>query len=798
MRDSASRTQSLDGVWRLALGPQVVRAADSNVVFVLNNAKTIPAQVPGNVELDMIAAGVLANALECGNRIYSLREIECYQWHFERTFNLTVNPESDGDRVHLVFDGLDCFATVWLNGVRIGRAANMLVPQSFDVTATLRRDGENVLTVIIDSPVLEARRRTALPGEYHSGPLNWESLAVRKAPHMYGWDIMPRALSAGMWRSVRLEMDPRTRWRSVYFATITADPHAGTATLSVDWDFTSDRTNLDELAVRLTLSREGRVTLTEVWQALSTHGRAKVVVPNAALWWPHGAGDSALYDVSLELIDQSASGVLAVHRCRIGLRTVRLVRTDLTDDTGKGDFAFVVNGRRFFIKGTNWSALDAFHSRDMAHLPTVFEMLVELNCNMVRCWGGNVYESDAFFDSCDEAGVMVWQDFAFGCGIYPQDDEFAGVVEAEASSVVTRLRNHASLVLWAGNNENDEAYEWAELPVDPNTDRISREVLPRVIRTLDPFRAYLPSSPYRSPEYVRRGNPPDGKPEDHLWGPRDDFKGSFYSNSSAHFVSEIGYHGCPDRETLERMFEADYVWPWEANEQWLTHAVRDHPGNARCNYRIALMAKQAAVLFGKTPTELDEFIFASQVSQAEALKYFIERFRADAGRRTGILWWNLRDGWPIISDAVVDYYNRKKLAYHYIQRAQSDVCVIVREPDSDGRHAVVVANDTAGVVTGHLSIRDADTDHVLLETEFEAGTEKAANVAHLASSKVRAMWLIDLTTASGTVVRNHYLAGPRPFDLNQYARWMKLLHLPEPCGVVEWARTISQRGSDGE
>jgi beta-mannosidase len=365
---------------------------------------------------------------------------------------------------------------------------------------------------------------------------------------------------------------------------------------------------------------------------------------------------------------------------------------------------------------------------------------------------------------------MVWQDFAFACALYPQTPEFHQKVEQEAQAIIPLLRNHPSLVLWAGNNEIDAFYSFAKPKCDPNLDdRISREVLASACRRLDPWREYLPSSPYFSPKLWSLGAPHDRRPEDHLWGPRDDFKGDFYRSSNAHFASEIGYHGCPSRSSLERMMRPENLWPWQDNEDWLTHAARPQKRGTAYNYRIQLMADQIRVLFGAEPTGLDDFIFASQVSQAEALKYFIERFRIAKGRRSGILWWNLRDGWPLISDAVVDYYGERKRAYDVIKRVQSDVCVMLDEPE-DGTQNVVAVNDTLRSAAVAFKVRTDDEE--LLTGTVEIEPNGRADLGRVPASSDREFRRIEWAW-EGKAFWNHYLAGPRPFDLESLRNWYR-------------------------
>jgi beta-mannosidase len=772
---------NLNGSWQLTYGPQQQHYDHATPPV---SWPTIPAQVPGNVELDLVAAGVMPD-LTIGNNVYLLRQYESYEWWYSRQFEKPV--VSPGQRVNLVFEGLDCVADVWLNAIYLGHAANMLVPQQFDITEVLQNASDDpvcTLTVRIHSAVLEGRKLSPEPLN-SAFSTNWESISVRKAPHMYGWDIMPRVVTAGLWRDVVLEIQEPTRWQSVYWATLEDDPSQRTATIQVDWNFTTERANVDNLLVRVQVG-----AFAHVYPVMGTRGRARIALEDVNLWWPRGYGDPALYDAQLELID-SQGKVVDTTKSRVGIRTIVLKYTDVTTPDHPGEFLFIVNGQKVFVKGTNWVPLDAFHSRDVQHLLPAMQMIEDLNCNMIRCWGGNVYEDHAFFSACDDLGVMVWQDFAMACAIYPQTEGFAAVIRHEAEAIVLRLRNHPSLALWAGNNEIDEAYAWAGLGIDPNTDLLSRKVLPDIVRRLDPFRTYLPSSPYRSPEFVRAQRESVGsaqsdieQPEQHLWGPRNDFKGPYYTKSLAHFASEIGYHGCPDRRSLEQFLEPGHVWPWQNNDQWLTHATRPLPVMTDFNYRIELMGKQISVLFDHVPDDLDDYVLASQISQAEAKKFFVEWFRQGKWRRTGLLWWNLRDGWPIISDAIVDYYGRKKLAYEYIKRVQSAVCVICCEPSND-LHAIIAVNDSLAPANGHVRIMDADSGQLLLDSDFAVQANGYAKIGSVVQSFRKRMWLIDFII-NDTPMRNHYLCGPRPYGLSDYRRWMTKLAIPSDIGPTSY------------
>ncbi len=763
---------SLNGEWTLQFGPETADAPATPEELASCAWQAVAADVPGNVELDLVRAGILPE-LEVGTNVFCLRELETYRWWYSREF--TPPPLAPGETLELRFDGVDCLAWIWLGNKPVGRCANALIPHSFDITDLVTPDRSTTVHVRLDSPLLAGRQRIPEAVEATAGlSSRWESMAVRKAPHCYGWDIMPRALSAGLWRDVTLRRVPATRLRSVYWFTQSVDVQSSKATVCVDWDFCTDRLLTDDMGVRASLTDDSGQTASTETPALGTHGRLRFDLDKARLWWPRGYGRPHLYAARVELLD-SGGKVLDSHQCRLGVRTAELETTPVLDDDGDGTFRFVVNGTPVFAKGTNWVPLDAFHSRDRRHYEDVLPMLAELNCNMVRCWGGNVYEEEPFFDYCDANGIMVWQDFAFACGVYPQDRAFREQAYAEAESVVRRLRNHASLVLWAGNNENDLVQQWKGMAryQDPNDDVISRHVLAEAVRRNDLTRPYLPSSPYIGPELRALDAPDDAMPEQHLWGTRPHFKSPFYSESSAQLVSEIGYHACPCRLSLEEMLSPEALWPPTGSAEWDAKSVTWHPALMPDESRVRIMTRQLRYLFDATPDNLDDYILASQIAQMEALKFFIERWRMKPGAG-GILWWNLRDGWPVISDAAaVDYYNRRKLAFDVIKRVQADVCVMVAEAVA-GEHAVIAANDTRSAAQGRARVTDNAREE-LLSTRFEVGPGERAEVGRLPVERSNEMWLIQWELADGTAGRNHYLCGPTPMPLDVYRAFLPAL-----------------------
>jgi len=764
---------SLDGKWKLVYFPEGKFKVKNPEELSKIKAKMIEAQVPGNVELDLVKAGELPDPF-FGDNIFKLRPYESYEWWYKRSFQTPAN--IDKRYVRIVFHGLDCFTTIWVNGQRIGETANMLIEHSFDITSLLRQSEINELVVKIKSSINVAKKYQYKPSCY-AGATNFESLYVRKAPHMYGWDIAPRVVSAGIWRSVDLELHESTEITDFYY--FTQEIKGEDVVLGICWQFTTDEREIDGFSLRF-IGKCGESRFEHISPCLFTAGFTKIKIPNAKLWWPKGYGEPNLYSITCELL--KGDKVMNSRDDKIGLRKVELVRTDITTSTNPGEFLFRCNGIPIMCKGSNWVPADAFHSRDADRYERILRLFDDLNCNILRCWGGNVYEDDTFYDLCDQMGIMVWQDFAFACAMYPQDEKFLKIVSKEAKSILKKLRNHPSIILWCGDNECDVFY--SHFSLDPGTNRITREVLPRACFTYDPFRPYLPSSPYMSPEVAKAQNE-NTMPEQHLWGPRDYYKSRFYTETTAHFVSEIGYHGCPNIASIRKFIEPKYLWPWQNNPQWRAHCTDSVPSGGPYQYRVKLMADQIKELFGFIPENLEDFVLASQISQAEAKKFFIEMFRIKKWRKTGIIWWNMIDCWPQFSDAIVDYYFGRKLAYWYIKRAQQPVCIMMDEPRS-WNCRVIVGNDSLRAASGVYSILDANTKTILMEGKFivEANTNLEIGKIRISHSEHR-LFLIEWTI-DGIRYGNHYLLGKPPISFEQYKKWLKqIAGLPISFNVDE-------------
>ncbi|MBQ1184033.1 MAG: glycoside hydrolase family 2, partial [Clostridia bacterium] len=681
---------SLDGKWQLFLAKhQEVQnfATTPKTISELETTgfKSIEAKVPGNFEIDLEKEGLLDD-LFFGMNTLKAQELEDIHLFYCRKFSAeNINKNS----AELKFHGIDTIAEIYLNNNLIAETKNMMIEHVVDVSGLLLDENELVVHIL---PVFtEAEKHVHEAGSFFHFKYHSASLHVRKAPHTFGWDIMPRILSGGLWRSVELQEKQKIAIDDCYIYTTSAKKERALVFIYYRLKYEG---NLKDYKLKITAKCKDSFyeQTVDIWHFEDMH---KFYIENPYLWWPKNMGEPNLYDFTLELIKDGAT--IDTKELKIGLRTVKLERTSLTTNNGEGEFCFLVNGVKMFVMGTNWVPLDALHSRDAERLPKALELLDDIGVNMVRCWGGNVYEDHEFFDFCDTHGIAVWQDFSLGCAIYPQDEEFLSAIREEVFSVVPKLRNHPSLFLWAGDNEIDLVYAtWSPLVRNPHDNKITRQVIPDALQILDPARTYIPSSPYID-ETAFQSRKFNLLPENHLWGPRDYYKGDYYINSKAHFASETGYHGCVSPESVKKFISQDKIWPHENNKEWLVHAtcIEANP-NASFAYRIPLMAHQVRVLFGDVANDFETFSLASQISQAEAVKFFIERMRLGKWRYTGIIWWNLIDGWPQFSDAIVDYFYNKKVAYDYIKRSQQPVCIMFSEP-KDNQIRLFGANELDGL-----------------------------------------------------------------------------------------------------
>ncbi len=614
----------LNGEWKLYYHPEDGNLPETPDELLQAAWNCIPAQVPGNVELDLHRAGIEPDPFY-GENLFKFRKYEFYQWWFVRDFD--VPSEYEGKKCVLRFAGIDTFADVFVNGTKVGSTDNMFIEHLINASDALKYGEKNQIAVRIRSTVNEARKKdypVALMGCGDSD----EYTQIRKPSSSFGWDILGRFVSAGMWRDVQLCVLPEHRFTQVYIATKRLGS-TGNAHLQVRVRFETSDYCLDGFSIRVEGKCGDSVFAKEII-SMFVSLTMSVNIPSPKLWWPLGYGEQPLYDVKVTLLRRGVA--VDEYTTRIGIRELILDTKWAAGD--EGEFRILCNGCPILAKGSNWVPMDALHSRDKDKVASALALFKEAGCNIVRCWGGNVYEDHNFFDLCDEYGIMVWQDFAMACAVYSPYPEFVETITREAVAVIRKLRNHPSILLWAGDNEVDEGLTEKNYPTYANRyNEITREVLPRVVRMEDPYRVFLPSSPY-IPDGIARYD----VPEQHNWGPRAYFKDDFYKHTKAHFISECGYHGCPSPESLKKYIPEEELSKWLESNAWYAHSTDYAARGRRGLNRIRLMHDQVNLFFGEEPTDLDRFYQLSQIVQAEAKKFFIERTRLKKWRRTGIIW----------------------------------------------------------------------------------------------------------------------------------------------------------------
>lgn len=776
------RTKTLSD-WKLAyLDNKTVKAESfcpSTIAEIKGRLEQIAASVPGNLYLDLMCEKRLPD-LYYGTNVLLAQKTENLHLYYSTEFEYFSDDESDD---FLVFEGIDTIADVYLDGTKLGRTENMLHAHRFSLENLSSGKHELVVHIL---PTSIYARQFDLPATCFGLPYNHDSLEIRKAPYTFGWDIMPRTVTGGIWKPVTIESLPKNRLLDPF--TYTFEIKDDRAVLKTAVKVITEEDFIDDFSVTVELFSNGTLCAKTARRCFCANMRIETVVTEPKLWFPKNYGEPNLYDVKVCL--WKGEKLLDEHEYKTGIRTVTLKRTSRSGEDG--DFCFVINGKRIFCLGTNYVPTDAHPARQKDYDRRALELTKELGCNMIRFWGGNIYPSERVYDFCDENGIMIWQDFAFGCGHYPDDDRLCRLTKEEVKQVALSYRNHPSLVVYAGDNEcdvtvcqdweRDHAKEGPQKALDPNQNVLTRNVILHELRNHDATRPYLPSSPYLDSVAYACGLPS----EDHLWGPRDYFKGDFYKNPVCHFASEIGYHGCNSPESLKKFIPAASLSEMGTsarcdNPDWLVHSAGIETANTEDGnpyaYRIPLMISQVERIFTQKKDDLSSFAKQSQISQAEADKYFIEKFRTEKWRKTGIVWWNVIDGWPQVSDAVVDWYGCKKLAYSYIKRSQQPFVMIIGEPEN-GAMPLYAVNDLQEKISGTYSVKNVMTNETIREGSFETEADGKAVLALLPETD-HAFYLVEWQTQNGKGVNHHACSLGNKWTYEDYSKAIEKIGFDE-------------------
>ncbi|MFD3515964.1 glycoside hydrolase family 2 protein [Streptomyces sp. NPDC058657] len=631
----------------------------------------LPARVPGCVHADLLDAGAIPDPY-IGRNENDIAWVGRQEW----TYVTRLGHDTAHERTDLVFDGLDTVADVLLGGESLGTTRNMHRRYRFDVTG---RTGP--LEVRFGSAYEEADRVRALTGErpnVYPEPFQY----LRKMACSFGWDWGPTVVTAGMWRPVRLEHWSTARLAEVRPLVTVRDGASGAVEVRLRVERTA-RGAGTSLTCRAVVRGDGVAAGAEVTFD-GDEAVLRLEVPDVRLWWPRGYGEQPLYELGLTL---SAGEVPldAWHR-RIGFRTVEVDRSPDAHGTG---FTFVVNGVRIFARGVNWIPDDVLPSRvTPERYRTRLTQAAGANIDLVRVWGGGIYEDDAFYAACDELGLMVWQDFLFACAAYPEEQPLRGEVEAEARDNVVRLMPHPSLVLWNGNNENlwgFRDWEWEE-PLAGNSwgEGYYLGLLPRIVAELDPTRPYTAGSPWSGSWEHHPNDPRHGTFHSwEVWN-RQDY--AEYRADVPRFVAEFGWQAPPAVATLRRALPGEELAP---DSPGMLHHQKAEDGNGKLNRGIAHH-------FACPEGDFDRWHYLAQVVQARAVAAGIAHWRAGWPRCAGSVVWQLNDCWPVSSWAAIDGDGRLKPLHHELRRVYADRLLTLLPGAGGGEGPVLAVDNQSG------------------------------------------------------------------------------------------------------
>ena len=729
-----------------------------------------PATVPGVVHTDLLQNKIIEDPFFRLNE-RGLQWIDKEDWVYETCFTLAADMMRK-ENMELVFEGLDTYADVYLNDECILKADNMFRCWSIPVRQYIREEN-NILKVYFHSPVkIDVPKWDALPYQYpasndqseNGGLFNKKiSIFARKAGYHYGWDWGPRLVTSGIWRPVYIRAWSDLRINDVFIEQ--KEVGAGRAVIAGHVELDADK-DMNGVLVTITDEVTGRV-LGE-WQADLKRGTNRVTVDfvlhKPKLWWSNGLGEPFLYRFRTDII---AGGELLDSKTeRVGIRSLKVVHQP---DKDGHTFYIELNGRPVFAKGANYIPSDNFLPRVTPenYKRTILDA-AGVNMNMLRVWGGGIYENDVFYDLCDEHGIMIWQDFMFACSMYPAEGALLDNIHQEAVDNVKRLRNHACIALWCGNNECQDAWlGWGwkreiERQNKEYADKIWAQyrqqyhvTLPGVVREYAPGTFYWPSSPFAF-EGEMSGTTDGDRHYWSVWHGKAPI--SDYDSEKSRFFSEYGFQSFPEFDSVKRY--APYPEDWDIRSEVMMSHQRggDHANGLIETYLLNEYKK---------PRDFRAFLYINHVLQGDAIKTAIESHRRQMPYNMGTLFWQHNDCWPVASWASRDYYGRWKAQHYYVRKAYDDILI---SPVVEGDDLKVYAvSDRLENTSGRLQLQVCQFDGTVVHhwgksvgisgndsrVCFSAPLAKLLEGANRGTVYVR----VDYTDKSGRVYHNNYCLG---------------------------------------
>ncbi|EAZ96478.1 beta-mannosidase [Flavobacteria bacterium BAL38] len=675
-----------------------------------NEAKKHKATIPGTVHTDLFQNQLIPDPF-FGDNEKQLQWIENENWEYETHFTLSES-ELKNQNIDLEFEGLDTYATLYLNGKVVLEADNMFRKWTISAKSNLKI-GTNHLKVVFLSAVQKGKEEAkklsyTLPEK--------ERVFVRKAQYQFGWDWGPRFVTAGIWKKVQLKFWNSAKIENIKFSQVELN----------------DKKAILEFTTEIYVSKVKTIQL-KINEKSETFnlkkGKKKIImqyeIANPKLWWCNGLGEANLYSFTVEISQKNQ--FLDAKKLNIGLRTIELIQEK---DQAGISFYFKLNGKSVFMKGANVVPPDSFLPRvsDSTYFSLV-ENAKKANMNMLRVWGGGVYFDDAFYEACDANGILVWQDFMFACSMYPGDEKFVQNVKQEVIDNVNRLQNHPSIALWCGNNENDEGWHnwgWQKQFNYSKADstqiwndykKVFHEMIPQTLDSLLPKEKniYWSSSP--SIGWGRKESLLQG--DSHYWGVwwgKEPFE--IYEKKVGRFMSEYGFQGMPNLETLQKVMQKEDL-------NFTSEAFRNHQKHPTGYETINEYMERDYVV----PKDFEDYLYVSQLLQARGMKTAIEAHRRAKSYCMGTLYWQFNDCWPVTSWSSLDYYGNWKAFHYQAKRSFENVLLSVEETDS-GIYKFFVINDGMQNYAGELKAEIRNLKGQLLwQRKSYCKSDASSNVA---------------------------------------------------------------------
>jgi beta-mannosidase len=625
----------------------------------------LKATVPGTVHTDLISNSLIEDPFYRLNE-HNLQWIDKADWDYKTNFEIS-HKQFNSDFIGLEFLGIDTYSSIYLNDSLLISTDNMFVAKTVDIKK-FSKIGDNNLLIKLKSPINQGVILHDSLG-YDISSFNANDLAeigkvegnkrvsvfTRKAPYHYGWDWGPRLVTSGIWQPINLKTWNHFNIQDLYVRQISLKENANLvaeieleSSLEIDAMISEIYVNNQKISTDLVYVTKG---LNEI--------KIPFTIKNHELWWPNGMGDQTMYKIKVIL--KSEENFVSSEK-RIGLRNIELITSK---DTIGDSFYFKVNNKKVFMKGVNYIPQDIFLTRvtDQKY-EDILESAVDANMNMIRVWGGGIYEKEIFYNLCDEKGLLVWQDFMFACAMYPGDEEFLSSVKEEAEYNIKRLRSHPSIALWCGNNEVLSAWKrwgWEEDVIKNQSlevankiskayDDVFHKLLPNAVKKLDSSTDYWPSSPgssFGQPENYTSGDV-------HYWGVwwgQEDFES--YNKKVPRFMSEYGFQSFPEFSSVDKYTnETDY--------NIYSEVMKSHQRSSIGNKTI----EDYMLRHYKKPNTFSDYLYVSQILQSYGVSIGMESHRRNKGYSMGSLYWQLNDCWPVASWSSIDYYGKWK-ALHY-------------------------------------------------------------------------------------------------------------------------------------